>query len=107
MKRMIYKGHNLKTPVEIATKVSDFNCMGQNHPTQLMDGFHCMSYPGNTLGQVGLHTMVDDVIDIVRNSTTEADAYTALMCYFQGIERPNPNTCGGGLVFEEIKLPHL
>jgi len=103
MRRAIYKGINLKTPVEIMTKVSGFNVLGKNGVTQIVnDDGQKMSFEGNNMGQVGLHTFVDDVITIVMQSETEADAYTALMCLLQGIERLDEKTHGGGLVFEEV-----
>jgi len=38
---------------------------------------------GNTLGQSGLHTFCDDLMDIVLNSPNEREAYKNLFKYFE------------------------
>lgn len=103
MRRAIYKGVNLKTPVEIAELVSGFHVLGKNIPSQVVgkDGKR-IGWPGNEQGWIGLHTFVDDIITIVLQSGTEACAYTALMCFLQGIERTTEGTHGAPLTYEEV-----
>ena len=43
---------------------------------------HHKPTPENTLGQSGLHTLIDDVISLCLNAYTEAEAYKKLHEYF-------------------------